>query len=106
MLKFIGLFLEVQQDVIQNIYIVDEPDETWDDRELYNLFRELKGMLEIDARYRALEHKLRIITDTIDIIVDLAKTRKGVLLEMVIIILIAFEIVMSLYDRFFKTLAG
>ena len=57
LLKFVGMCLSAKQDIISNLYIVDSPDETWDSPELDKVFHELKLMLEIDVRYRAVEYK-------------------------------------------------
>lgn len=96
LLKFIGMCLSAKQEIISNLYIVDSPDETWDSPELDKVFHELKSMLEIDVRYRAVEYKSKIIQESIEVITDLVKTKRDVFLEMVIIILIAFEVVMGL----------
>lgn len=96
LIKFIGLCLDTKQEIIANLYIVDSPDETWDSPELDRAHQELKTMLEVDTRYRALEYKIRIIQESLEVIVDLAKSRRETLLEMIIILLIAFEVVLSI----------
>jgi len=52
--------------------------------------------MEIDTRYRALEYKIKIIQESVDVIVDLAKSKRETLLEMIIILLITFEIIISI----------
>jgi len=96
LIKFIGLCLDTKQSIISNLYIVDSPDETWDNVELDRLHQELKAMMEVDTRYRALEYKIKIIQESVDVIVDLSKSKRETLLELIIILLIAFEIVLSL----------
>jgi uncharacterized Rmd1/YagE family protein len=96
LIKFIGLCLNTKQEIISNLYIVDSPDETWENPELDKLFKELKQMLEIDIRYRALEYKVKIIQDSIEVMADLAHSRREVMLELVVILLITFEIILSL----------
>jgi uncharacterized Rmd1/YagE family protein len=97
LLKFIGMCLSAKQDIISNLYIVDSPDETWDSPELDKVFHELKLMLEIDVRYRAVEYKSKIIQESIEVITDLVKTKREVMLEMIVILLIAFEIIFGLF---------
>jgi len=96
LIKFIGLCLDTKQEIIANLYIVDSPDETWEDVELDKLHRELKSMLEVDTRYRALEYKIKIIQESVEVIVDLSKSKRETMLEMIIILLITFEIIISL----------
>ena len=96
LIKFIGLCLDTKQEIISNLYIVDSPDEAWESVELDKVHVELKSMLEIDTRYRALEYKIKIIQESVEVIVDLSKSKRETLLEMIIILLISFEIVISI----------
>lgn len=96
LIKFIGLCLDTKQEIISNLYIVDSPDETWESSELDKVHQELKVMMEVDTRYRALEYKIKIIQESVDTIVDLSKSKRETLLEMIIILLIALEIILSL----------
>ncbi len=93
MLKFVGMCLSAKQDIISNLYIVDSPDETWDDPELDKVFHDLKIMLEIDIRYRAVEYKSKIIQESVEVIADLVKSKREFLLEIIVIALIALELV-------------
>jgi uncharacterized Rmd1/YagE family protein len=96
LIKFIGLCMDTKQEIISNLYIVDSPDETWESVELDKMHQELKTMMEIDVRYRALEYKIKIIQESVDVIVDLSKSKRETLLEMTIILLITFEIIISI----------
>lgn len=96
LIQFIGFCLNTKQEIISNLYIVDSPDETWESVELDKMFQELKNMMEIDVRYRGLEYKIKIIQESIEVFVDFAKSKRETTLEIVIILLIAFEIVLSL----------
>lgn len=97
LLKFVGMCLSAKQEIISNLYIVDSPEETWDSPELDKIFHDLKTMLEIDVRYRAVEYKSKIIQESIGVITDLVKTKREVMLEMIIILLIAFEVVAGFF---------
>ena len=96
LIKFIGTCLDTKQEIISNLYIVDSPDETWENVELDKLHQDLKSMMEIDTRYRALEYKIRIIQESLDVIVDLSKSYRATMLELIIILLITFEIIISI----------
>ena len=100
LLKFIGLCLNTRQDIISNLYIVDSPDEIWESNDLERLFTDLKALLDIDVRYRALEHKIEIIQESIEIIVELTKSRRTTQLELTIIALFATEIIISIFFKF------
>ena len=95
--RFIGTCLDIKQEVISNLYIVDSPDEIWENIELDRLHKDLKMMLEISVRYRALEYKIKIIQESIEILIDLARAKREIILEMTVIFLIALEIVLSIW---------
>ncbi|MBI3544670.1 MAG: RMD1 family protein [Deltaproteobacteria bacterium] len=100
LLKFIGMCMSTRQDIISNLYIVDSPDEVWENNDLERLFTNLKAILDIDVRYRALEHKIQIIQESIEIIVDLTKSRRTTQLELTIIALFALDIIISIFFKF------
>jgi len=95
LLKFVGQCLSAKQEIISNLYIVDSPDETWDNSELNKIFHELKQMLDIDVRYRAVEYKAKIIQESVEVITDLVKSRRETMLELTVILLIAFEVIVG-----------
>lgn len=100
LLKFIGLCMNTRQDIIANLYIVDSPDEIWENNDLERLFTDLKAILDIDVRYKALEHKIQIIQDNIEIIVDLTKSQQMTQLEMMIVALFMIDIIISILFKF------
>jgi len=102
LIQFIGLCLDMKQEIISSLYIVDSPDEIWEDMELNKLHRDLKSMFEIGTRYRGLEYKIKIIQESINVIVDLSKSKRETILEVTIILLIAFELIISIFNSIFK----
>lgn len=100
--KFMGQCIMAKQQLVASLYLLDKPDETWDDQVLDNLYREAVDMFEIRDRYKTLDYKLRMIQENLELIANLLQYRHANYLEWTIIILIAIEIVFSLYDRFLK----
>lgn len=98
-LKFVGQCLSTKQEIISNMYIVDSPDETWESAEVDKLHHDLKLMFEVDVRYRALEYKSKIIQESLEVISDLAKSKRELMLELIVILLIAFEVVMNFFGH-------
>ncbi len=100
LIKFIGMCLNTRQEIISNLYIVDSPDEVWENNFLERLFTDLKANLDIDSRYRALEHKIQIIQESIEIFVDLSKSKKMTQLEGAIVTLFVVDIFLSILFKF------
>lgn len=101
-LEQIGEALTIQQRLAGRVDLDDKPDVLWDHPELERLWAKLVDEYDLPARGRAIGRKLEVIQETSDTITDLMATRTSHRLEWYIIILIAIEIVLSLYDRFVK----
>lgn len=95
-IRYIGISLETRRDIISRLYIVDAPDSTWEDVGLDRLFKQMKAMLDIDVRYRALEYKLKLIQEGVEVIVDMTNAQRNIWLEVVIVILILVEIILAM----------
>lgn len=92
MTRYIGICLSTKQDIIADFYIVDAPDETWEDQVLSKLYEDVKFLFEIETRYKVLEYKLKLIQEAVDVVADLLKFRRQTYLEVIIIALIAIEV--------------
>jgi len=96
--KFIGHCMSTNQQLVSSMYLLDKPDETWEDQVLDNLYRDANEMFELKDRYKTVNHKLRMIEDHLEIISNLLAHRKASMLEWTIIVLIAVEVVLFVYD--------
>lgn len=96
LLKFIGSAAANRQHIVSSLAIFDPPDETWTSNELQQLFGNLQQNFDIDLRFRALDRKLSLVQDNIEILVNLATARRAALLEVMIILLIVFEVILAL----------
>jgi uncharacterized Rmd1/YagE family protein len=102
LLEQIGEALAIQQRLAGRVDLDDKPDVLWDHPELERVWTKLVDEYDLPARSRAIGRKLEVIRETADTITDLMSTRTSHRLEWYIIALIAFEIVLGLYDRFWK----
>jgi uncharacterized Rmd1/YagE family protein len=80
----------------------DKPDLLWDFPQLERLHARLADEYEIVERSRALGRKLTLINDSVTSLLQVVDTRRAMRLEWAIILLIAFEILLSLYDIFWR----
>lgn len=95
MMAFIGVGLATRRQIVSNLAILDSPDIVWEDPALDTIFSEHKANFELASRYRTLEHKLRLIHESVEVLVDVSNTRQGHVLEIVVIVLIAVEVVLA-----------
>jgi uncharacterized Rmd1/YagE family protein len=84
-----------KQQIITSLFVLDSPDEIWENPELDTIYKEMKKMLEISSRFKSLDYKLKLIQENLSVIVELSSTRSNVWLEVIIVLLILFEIIMA-----------
>jgi uncharacterized Rmd1/YagE family protein len=97
-LQFIGLCIATRNDVISTLALFDKPDATWENEQLDRLWVNLRKMLELDDRYRALDAKLRMFQDNLVLLVDLARQRHTFVLELAVVVLIAMEMAIMVWQ--------
>jgi uncharacterized Rmd1/YagE family protein len=100
--KFIGYCMRAKQDLVSSLYLLDKPDETWEDQVLDNLYHDAIEMFELKERYRTVDYKLKTVEENLKIIAGLLANRWLAFLEWLIIILIAIEVVLFVYELWIK----
>lgn len=98
----IGKALSIQSRLAGRINMDDKPDVLWDHPELERLWVKLVDEYDLKVRANAIAQKLTVIRDSAETLGGLLATRTSHRLEWYIIVLIMFEIVLSLYDRIWK----
>jgi uncharacterized Rmd1/YagE family protein len=97
-LKLIGNALLVQQHVSGRVAITEKPDALWERPDLERLYARLEDEYELQERVEALNRKLAVISETANTLADIIDTKRSLRLELIIVALIAFEVVMALYQ--------
>jgi uncharacterized Rmd1/YagE family protein len=94
--KFIGAAVGTRSEVLSILHLLDKPDAAWDDAGADRIYEKLRSEFDLVDRYQSLELKLRAVQDTLEVITDVARDRRLFLLEATVVLLILFEIVLSL----------
>ncbi len=97
--RFVGDILVTRNQIVLTLSLLDAPPLTWEDARWDRLYRELRAAFEIEDRFRTLEQKLRLIQSNLEIFVDVVQHRRARMLEWIVIVLIAVEIVMAIVER-------
>ncbi len=92
MMRFIGRALNTQNEIAENIYIFDAPDQVWEDEYLDKLHQGLIKHFDLRVRFSEIEYTLRIIEDNLSVFREIINQRESSLLELIIIILILVEV--------------
>src|ERR1700737_206118 len=98
MLKLLGKALLVQHRVSGRVAVAEKPDALWDRPDLERLYARLEDEYELKERVDALNRKLAVVAETANTLADIIDTRRSLRLELIIVILIAFEIVVRFYQ--------
>ena len=98
LLKHIGNALLVQQRVSGLVAVAEKPDVLWESPNLERFYTRLEDEYELKERADLLTRKLTVISDTAQTLADIIDTERSLRLELIIVVLIAMEIVISVYQ--------
>jgi uncharacterized Rmd1/YagE family protein len=102
LLKQIGGIISIQARMVGRVEITDKPELLWERPELERLYLRLEDEFELRERHLALERKLALISDTAETLLEMLESRRTLRVEWYIVILIVFEIMLTLYDMFLR----
>jgi required for meiotic nuclear division protein 1 len=97
-LQLIGNALLVQHRVSGRVAIGEKPDALWERPDLERLYARLEDEYELKERVDTLNRKLAVVAETADTLADIIDTRRSLRLELIVVVLIAFEIIATLYQ--------
>ena len=97
--KFIGQAIGTRNEVLSVLHLLDKPDLTWEDAAMDRIYGDLRSEFDLEDRYSALESKLRAIQEALELVLDVARERRLLLLEISVVLLILFEVVWSVWRR-------
>jgi uncharacterized Rmd1/YagE family protein len=104
LLRFIGNTLLIQQRMVGRVEVAEKPDLLWDQPDLERLYIRLQNEYELKERHMALERKLSLIAQTAETLLDILRNKRSLRVEWYIVILIVLEILLTLYQMFFRGL--
>jgi required for meiotic nuclear division protein 1 len=100
LLKLLGNALLVQHRVSGRVAVGEKPDVLWDRPDLERLYARLEDEYELSERVETLNRKLAVIADTASTLADIIDTTRSLRLEIIIVVLIAFEVIVMAYELY------
>lgn len=97
LVRFIGEAIINRNEVLSVLHLLDKPDATWEDSAMDRIYDDLRTEFDLADRYGALELKLRSVQEALELVVDVARDRRLLLLEVAVAILILVEILLPLF---------
>jgi required for meiotic nuclear division protein 1 len=96
--RFIGESISTRNEVLSVLHLLDKPDATWEDPAMDRIYDDLRAEFDLVDRYQALESKLKSIQEALELVLDVARDRRLILLEVAVVVLILLELLVSLRD--------
>lgn len=100
LLREIGDVLITQSRMVGRVEATEKPEITWDNPEFDRLYERLAVEYELRDRDKALTRKLEVVSDTAHTHLELLHNRRTLRVEWYIVLLIVFEIVLTLVEKF------
>jgi uncharacterized Rmd1/YagE family protein len=100
LMKLIGKTLNIQNRITDNLYFLDAPDTVWDDEYLSKIDTGLSKTFNLKTRFKEVEYTLKIIDNNQKIFAQLVQHRDANKLEWIIILLIFFEVINTVFGKY------
>jgi uncharacterized Rmd1/YagE family protein len=97
LIKRIGKLTTDRLELANLFYLLDRPEETWEDAQIASLYDRLFSNLELADRYRAMLQKLEAVERVTDLTLNIWLGYLSNRLEWAIVVLIVVEILLALF---------
>jgi len=92
--------LRFKYHTISNLMLLDKPRSAWDNEDIENFFIQTTSLFDFTDRYQKITRKTEILQDITDVFAGLTHEKRGTKLEIMVIILILFELILGLIEFF------
>lgn len=96
-MRIVGTAGNMTNFIVSRLSLLDDPAITWEDKDAEMLYVNLRKSYELDDRFSALQFKLEFINESSGRILDVLATRRSEIMEIIIIVLIAVEVVLFFF---------
>lgn len=93
--RFIGEAISSRTEVLAVLHLLDKPDAAWEDPAMDLIYDDLRAEFDLVDRYAALTSKLQSIQESLVLVLDVARERRLILLEVIVTLLILLEVILS-----------
>ncbi|KAB2888384.1 MAG: RMD1 family protein [Desulfobulbaceae bacterium] len=98
LLNHIGDVLMIQVRMVGRVEVSEKPELLWELPQYERLYADLEDNYELRERHLAIERKLELVSRTAETLFDLLHNKRSLRVEWYIVILIVFEILLTLYE--------
>jgi len=95
--RFIGRAISTRNEVLSVLHLLDRPDLVDGHANLQPIYNQLQDEFELRNRYQSVQQKLGSVQNALELIVEVGRDRRLVILELTIASLILFEIAVAMF---------
>ena len=95
--KLAASILTFKYASISYVMVLDKPEVTWDNLEADRLYKTMANLFELSQRFQEIKHKSDTLKDVLEVVTGLTHAKRSSRLEWIIIGLIFFEILLTLF---------
>lgn len=99
-MKMIAKNNSVIEEIVSGIGVLEKPEAAWESHLVDALHNRLAGEFELVERFKNIESKMGFIQENYKVILESLRNRDNAILEWIIIILIAVEILLFVFELF------
>ncbi|HII71756.1 TPA: RMD1 family protein [Candidatus Woesearchaeota archaeon] len=99
-LRMIARNNAVMEEIVSGIGVLDKPDAAWENAMIDALHARLVDEFELNERFQSINSKMEFVQENYKVFLESLRSRKDSRLEWIIIILIAIEILLFVYELF------
>jgi required for meiotic nuclear division protein 1 len=90
--------LRFKYNTISYLMLLDKPRSAWNNEDIENFYLQMTSLFDIQDRYEKLRHKTEVLQDITDVFSSLTHEKRGTRLEIMVIVLILFELIISITE--------
>lgn len=94
--------LRFKYHTISNLMLLDKPRSAWNNEDIENFFIQVTELFEFKDRYQKITRKSEILTDITEVFATLSHEKRGTKLEIMVIVLILFELIIGIVGFIFR----
>jgi required for meiotic nuclear division protein 1 len=97
--RFIGVTLNLKNEIVENLYIVDSPSDALENEMLLKIDIGMKKTLRLDHKSSNVHDHLKIITEHLELFSSMMHHSSSIKLEWIIIVLVFIEVVNTIVSH-------
>ena len=92
--------LRFKYNTISYLMLLDKPRSAWNNENIEAFYEQIISLFEFNERYKKITNKTEVLQDITDVFTSLTHEKRGTRLEIMVILLIAVELLISLFKFF------